>query len=194
MAVTVKALEAMGIEGSKLSQILDMHLETVNSLKEKIETYKVDALKVPELLKKLEELEETSKTIDEYKAKYESESQAFSEFKKQIESEKVNSTKKSAYTKLLEANNVKKNKWDLIMRTVKLDDLKLKEDNTLDNSEDLNKSIITDWSDFIEHEIVEGVKVPRPPVTNNEEIIKKEEQLQKFTNSLGIPELLENKK
>lgn len=184
----------MGIEGEKMEQILDMHLETVNGLKDQISTYKTDALKVPEISKKLEELEKAQQNPDEYKAKYEQESKAFEDFKKQIETEKVNSTKKSAYQKLLEANNVKKNKWDLIMRTVKLDDLNIKDDNTLENSEDLNKGIITDWADFIEREITEGVKVARPPSVDLEKVNKEKEQLDRFTNSLGIPELLENKK
>lgn len=193
MAISRKALEAMGIEENKLSQILDMHLETVNGLKEKIETYKADALKVPELSKKLDEFAQVQQISDEYKTKYEQEVQSFSAFKKQLEAEKTNSTKKAAYKKLLEENKVKQNKWDLIMRTVKLDDLKLKEDNTLENSEDLNKSIVTDWSDFIEHEIVKGVPIARPPVNNNEKNEKVEEQIQKFRNSLGIPGLLNNK-
>lgn len=194
MSLTRKSLSAMGIEGEKMEQILDMHLETVNGLKDQISTYKTDALKVPEISKKLEELEKAQQNPDEYKAKYEQESKAFEDFKKQIETEKVNSTKKSAYTKLLEENKIKQSKWDLIMRTVKLDDLKLKDDTTLENSEDLNKGIVTDWADFVEHEVVKGVAVARPPISGDEKTIKNEEQIRKFTNSLGIPELLENKK
>lgn len=194
MAVTVKALEEMGIEGDKMEKIIEMHLETVNALKGKIENYKVDALKIPEMSKKLEELENAIKVSDEYKTKYEQETKSFSDFKRQLETEKVNDSKKSAYKKLLEENKVKQNKWDLIMRTVKLDDLNLKEDNTLENSEDLNKAIVTDWADFIEHEFTEGVKVARPPVSNSEKVIKEEQQIKSFVSSLGIPELLEKNK
>lgn len=193
MAVTVKALEELGIDGDKTEKIIEMHMETVNALKSKIETYKVDALKVPEMSKKLEELENAIKVSDEYKTKYEQETKSFSDFKRQLEAEKTNSAKKSAYQKLLEENKVKKSKWDLIMRTVKLDDLKLKEDNTLDNSEELTKGIITDWTDFVEREITEGVKVARPPAVDLEKVNKEKEQLDKFRSSLGIPEILNKK-
>lgn len=195
MSLTRKALSAMGFEGDKIDQIIEMHLETVNGLKDEISKYKTDALKVPELSQKIETLEATQKNPDEYKEKYEQETKAFAAFKEEIETEKVNSTKKSAYRKLLEENKIKQNKWELIMRTVKLDDLKLKDDKTLENPEDLNKSIVTDWADFIEQEFTQGVEVSRPPASGTPEAIKEKEQLKKFRYSLGFPELLqENEK
>lgn len=163
MSLTRKALSAMGIEENKIEQIIEMHSETVNGLKDQISEYKTKAEKLPQISKELDELKKSAENPDEYKAKYESEKQAFEDFKKNIEIEKANSAKDKAYRKLLEENHVKSNKIDLIMRTVKLDNLKIGDDNKLENSEDLNKEIVKDWSEFIETTEVKGTNTATPP-------------------------------
>lgn len=166
MSITRKALVAMGIENEKAEQLLDMHLETVNGLKEVITSLKTENERIPTLSDELKQLKALKEQSDDYKAKYESEKSEFENFKKKLEIEKTDEAKKKAYRDLLEKNNIRKDKIDLIMRTVKLSDLNLQEDNTLENSEELNKSILKDWSDFVEHTAVKGTNAANPPVSS----------------------------
>lgn len=186
MSLTRKALSAMGIEGDKIDQIIEMHSETVNALKDQMSEYKSKAEKLPDITKELEELKKTAENPDEYKAKYESEKQAFAEFKKNIETEKVNSTKDKLYRKLLADNHVKPNRIDLIMRTVNLDKLELDGEDKLKGSEDLNKSIIKDWQDFIVTTEVKGTDTATPP-NGMEDTVKYGDQIKKFREALGLP-------
>ena len=170
MSLTRKALSAMGIDETKIEQIIEMHSETVNGLKDQISEYKSQADKLPSISKELEELKQTSSQPDEYKAKYESEKKAFEDFKKNIEIEKANSTKDKLYRQLLSENHVKSNKIDLIMRTVNLDKLELDGEDKLKDSADLNKSIIKDWEDFIESTEVKGTDTANPPYQSDTNI------------------------
>lgn len=165
MSITRKALVAMGIENEKAEQLLDMHLETVNGLKEVITSLKTENERIPTLSDELKQLKALKEQSDDYKAKYESEKSEFENFKKKLEIEKTDEAKKKAYIDLLEKNNIRKDKMDLIMRTVRLSDLNLQEDNTLENSEELNKSILKDWSDFVEHTAVKGTNAANPPIS-----------------------------
>ena len=165
MSITRKALVAMGIENEKAEQLLDMHLETVNGLKEVITSLNTENERIPTLSDELKQLKALKEQSDDYKAKYESEKSEFENFKKKLEIEKTDEAKKKAYRDLLEKNNIRKDKMDLIMRTVKLSDLNLQEDNTLENSEELNKSILKDWSDFVEHTAVKGTNAANPPIS-----------------------------
>ena len=165
MSITRKALVAMGIENEKAEQLLDMHLETVNGLKEVITSLKTENERIPTLSDELKQLKALKEQSDDYKVKYESEKSEFENFKKKLEIEKTDEAKKKAYRDLLEKNNIRKDKIDLIMRTVKLSDLNLQEDNTLENSEELNKSILKDWSDFVEHNAVKGTTAANPRIS-----------------------------
>ena len=160
MSITRKALVAMGIENEKAEQLLDMHLETVNGLKEVITSLKTENERIPTLSDELKQLKALKEQSDDYKVKYESEKSEFENI------EKTDEAKKKAYRDLLEKNNIRKDKIDLIMRTVKISDLNLQEDNTLENSEELNKSILKDWSDFVEHTAVKGTNAANPPVSS----------------------------
>lgn len=185
MSLTRKALSAMGIEGDKIDQIIEMHSETVNGLKDQISEYKTKAEKLPEISKELDELKKATENPDEYKEKYESEKQAFEDFKKQLEIEKANSAKDKLYRQLLSENHVKSNKIDLIMRTVNLDKLELDGDK-LKDSADLNKAIMNDWADFIETTEVKGTDTATPP-NGAENAVEYGNQIQKFREALGLP-------
>lgn len=185
MSLTRKALSAMGIEGDKIDQIIEMHSETVNGLKDQISEYKTKAEKLPEITKELDELKKATENPDEYKEKYESEKQAFEDFKKQLEIEKANSAKDKLYRQLLSENHVKSNKIDLIMRTVNLDKLELDGDK-LKDSADLNKAIMNDWADFIETTEVKGTDTATPP-NGAENAVEYGNQIQKFREALGLP-------
>ena len=125
MSITRKALVAMGIENEKAEQLLDMHLETVNGLKEVITSLKTENERIPTLSDELKQLKALKEQSDDYKVKYESEKSEFENFKKKLEIEKTDEAKKKAKRDLLEKNNIRNDKIDLIMRTENLSDLNL---------------------------------------------------------------------
>lgn len=188
MSLTRKALSAMGIEAEKVDQIVLMHSETVDALKDQMSEYKKKAEQLPTITQELDELKKAAQDPDEYKAKYESEKKAFEDFKKQLEIEKANSTKDKLYRKLLSDNHVKSNKIDLIMRTVNLDKLELDGEDKLKDSADLNKAILNDWQDFIEVTEVKGTDTATPPSTNSENSLAYEEHIKQFREAIGLVE------
>ena len=54
MALTRRALKAMGIEDEKIDEIINMHTETVDGLKADVAKYKADAETLPGIQKQLE--------------------------------------------------------------------------------------------------------------------------------------------
>lgn len=156
MSLTRRALTTMGIDNEKIDQIIEMHTETVNGLKEQLASYKSESEKLSSMSKELQEL-------TEYKEKYEAEKKSFDDFKKNIETQRINESKEKAYRQLLSNNKIKPSKMDLIMRTVNLSDLELDENNNLKGSEDISKSITNDWADFIETTYVKGTETASPP-------------------------------
>ena len=163
MSLTRKALSTMGIDSDKIDQIIEMHTETVNGLKEQLESYKTEVEKLPTMSQELKEL-------TEYKEKYESEKKSFDDFKKNIETQRIKESKDKAYRQLLTNNKIKPNKIDLIMRTINLDNLELDENNNLKGSEEISKSITDDWSDFIETTCVKGTETATPPYQSTQSI------------------------
>ena len=67
----------MGIDNEKIDQIIEMHTETVNGLKEQLASYKSESEKLSSMSKELQEL-------TEYKEKYEAEKKSFDDFKKNM--------------------------------------------------------------------------------------------------------------
>ena len=63
MSLTRKALSAMGIEDEKIDQIIEMHTDVTNALKEERDTYKADAEKLPAVQKELNELKDTAAKV-----------------------------------------------------------------------------------------------------------------------------------
>lgn len=186
MGLNREKLSELGINEEAAQEILKIHWSVVDGMKGRIEELRNSADRVPALKKELEKLKTENANSSEYKNKYELEKQAFEEFKKNIETEKANNAKEKAYRQLLIDNHVKNNKLDLIMRTVKLEDLELDENNKLKNSADLNKSIVSDWSDFIETTEVKGTNTATPP-NGAENAVEFSEQIKKFREAIGLP-------
>ncbi len=73
LALTRRALKAMGIEDEKIDEIITMHTDTVDGLKADVAKYKADAEALPEVQKQLEkaqaDLEAGKKSIT--RSKYE---------------------------------------------------------------------------------------------------------------------------
>lgn len=125
MALTRKFLKALGIEEDKIEEIITAHGETVAALKDEIDkaeqSAKDSAAAAQErdkLQKRVEALEKTSGDAAKVQAEYDA-------YKQQVETDKANAGKKALIKKALEEAHANPAAIDLMLNTVKLDDVEL---------------------------------------------------------------------
>ena len=165
MALTRKALKAMGLSDEQVDSVIEMHTETVDALKESRDTYKTDADKLPELQAELDKLKakvgEDGK--NPFEVKYNALKEEFDQYKNEITGKETARAKEEAYKELLKSAGVSEKRISAVLKVTDLKGLKLDAEGKLENAEDLTNSIKTEWADFIATEKKEGVDVPTPP-------------------------------
>ncbi len=165
MALTRKALKAMGLSDEQVDSVIEMHTETVDALKESRDTYKTDADKLPELQAELDKLKakvgEDGK--NPFEVKYNALKEEFDQYKNEVTGKETARAKEEAYKELLKSAGVSEKRISAVLKVTDLKSLKLDAEGKLENAEDLTNSIKTEWSDFIATEKKEGVDVPNPP-------------------------------
>ena len=114
MALTRKSLKAMGLTDEQVDSIIEMHTDTVDGLKEQVNTYKADAEKLPNVQKELDDL----KAMGDggYKEKYEKEHKAFEDYKADITAKESKAAKEKAVRAYFESKNITGSNLDLAMR------------------------------------------------------------------------------
>lgn len=137
MALTRRALKAMGIEEEKIDEIISMHTDTVDGLKADISRYKADAEKLPGVQKQLDELKAAGD--DGYKEKYEKEHSAFETYKADVTAKEAKAAKEKAVRAYFEGKNITGANLELAMRgcseemaAIELDGDKIKDTKSLD--------------------------------------------------------------
>ena len=114
MALTRRALKAMGIEEEKIDEIISMHTDTVDGLKADVSKYKADAEKLPGIQKQLDDLKAAGD--GGYKSKYEKEHSDFEAFKSNITAKETKAAKEKAVRAFFESKNITGANLDLAMR------------------------------------------------------------------------------
>ena len=160
MALTRKALKAMGLTDEQIDSVVEMHTETVDGLKAEVAKYKPDAEKLSEVQRELDEL----KTAGDggYKEKYEKEHEAFENFKTQQTAKETRNAKEKAYRELLKSLNVSEKRIDTIIKVTDLDAIELDGEKVKD-AETHSESIKTEWADFIVSSEISGADTHNPP-------------------------------
>lgn len=159
MALTRKALKAMGITDEQVDSIIEMHTETVDGLK----AYKADAEKLIEVQKELDALK--AKGDDGYKEKYEKEHKAFEDFKNEQSAKETRAAKEKAYRELLISAGISEKRIDSVLKVSDLSKIEL-EDGKVKGADELTKSIKTEWADFIVSTQTKGAETHNPPANN----------------------------
>lgn len=175
MALTRKFLSAMGIEDDKVDEIITAHTDTVNALKEQRDKYKEDAEKLPNVQKKLDELEAQNDKEDPYKEKYEKLQVEFDTFKEGVENEKIKAKKNKAYRELIKKAGVSEKRIDAIMKVTNIDNVELDEKGEIKDADKITENIKKEWSDFIVTESQKGADTTTPPKTTGGVTMTKEE-------------------
>lgn len=138
MALTRRALKAMGIEEEKIDEIISMHTDTVDGLKEQVKTYKADAEKLPSVQQELDTLKQ--KGDDGYKAKYEKEHSDFEAYKSDIAKKETRAAKEAAVKAYYESKGITGDNLTIAMmgsgatlEQLELDGDKIKDSAALDS-------------------------------------------------------------
>lgn len=174
MALTRKALSAMGIESDKIDEIISGHSETVNALNAKIDEakaeadrYKAEAEKVEQLQKdkadlskQVESLEKQIKTND-----YDTLKKEFEDYKAEVARKEVRSQKEAAYKEILKDAGVPEKHYAKILKYSDVDGVELDDSGKITTAKELLKEIKAEWGDHIETKTTEGVKTETPPTS-----------------------------
>lgn len=169
MSLTHKALNAMGIEPEKIEQILEMHRETLDSIKadkdkavEESKKYKADADRLAEVEKELNDYKAKESQPDAYKEKYDKLKKEFDTYKGEVTAKETKEAKTKAYRDLLKSIGVSEKRLDAVLRIADLDSFEL-EDGKIKDVDELKKKAKEEWSDYIVSESAQGAKTPTPP-------------------------------
>ena len=137
MALTRKLLKGMGLTDEQVDTIIEAHTDTVDGLKADISKYKVDAEKLPDVQKQLDDLKAAGD--GGYKEKYENEHKAFEDYKSDITEKESKAAKEKAVRAYFEGKNITGANLDLAMRgcgeemaALELDGDKIKDTKSLD--------------------------------------------------------------
>lgn len=168
MALTRKALKAMGLTDEQVDSIIEMHTDTVDGLKADISKYKGDAEKLPGVQKELEkaqaDLEAGNK--DSYKVKYEAIKEEFEGYKSEQTKKETHAAKEKAYRDLLKNAGISEKRIDSVLKVSDVDGVELDDKGAIKNADKLADGIKTEWADFIQTTATRGADTPNPPANN----------------------------
>lgn len=151
MSLTRKALDAMGLTEEQKDSIIEMHMETVNSLKAERDKLKDEASQLPDVQDKLGKLTKELETIkkDDYKAKYESEKAAHDKLKEDITQKETKTKKADAFKSYLKSAGYSEKGIEKITKYGGyVDTVELDENGAITNAEKLSQSIESEWGEY----------------------------------------------
>lgn len=169
LALTRRALKAMGIEEEKIDEIIAMHSETVDGLKTEISKYKADAATLPDIQKQLEKAQadlEAGKK-DSWKVKYEAIKEEFEGYKTEQTKKESHAAKEKAYRALLQEAGVSEKRLESVLKVSDVDSVELDDKGSIKGADKLTESIKSEWADFITTTETRGAQTSNPPANNN---------------------------
>ena len=189
MALTRKALAAMGIEDAQIEQIIEMHSETVTGLKDEADKYRADAEALPAVKKELDELKakvaENGNKDDTYKVKYEAIKEEFDQYKADEQAKATKAKKEQAYRDLLKGAGIADKRIDSVVKVsgTVIEGINLDDEGKVSEADKLTEDIKNEWSDFIVTTHQEGANTPTPPEKTTEGASKTKEEIMAIKNT-----------
>lgn len=174
MALTRKALKAMGIEEEKIDQIIEAHTEVTDALKAERDQYKENSDKLADVQKELDTLK--AQGDGGYKAKYEAEKTAHDALKQKIADDEANKAKEAAVKAYYESKNITDKNLKIAMRGTDLSKIEMA-DGKIKDTKVLDELISGDYASLVSTIKTEGAKTNNPPAnggkyTSKDEIFK----------------------
>lgn len=154
MALTRKALTAMGLTAEQVDSIIEMHTETVDGLK----AYKADAEKLPEVQRQLDEANQKLEAAgeDDYKVKYDA-------LVAENQQREVRTAKEAALKGLLGELGISDRGQALALKYTNLDTVELDSAGKLANGAAVKEAVLADWGDYKGTVTEKGASVAAPP-------------------------------
>lgn len=149
MAFTRKFLTALGIDEEKVDEIITAHTEVTDALKAERDEYKQKAEELPKVQAQLQDA--LKQGDDAYKEKYEKEHKEYEDYKKAQAAEAEDRKKRSVYKSILKEAGVQDKRIDVVLKCSDdvIKSIKLNDDGTAENAEQLKKDAAETWQDFI---------------------------------------------
>ena len=164
MALTRRALKAMGIDEEKIDEIISMHSETVDGLKADVAKYKADAEALPEVQKQLEKAQadlEAGKK-DSWKVKYEAIKEEFEGYKTEQIQKESHAAKEKAYRALLQEAGVSEKRLESVLKVSDIDSVELDDKGAIKGADKLTESIKSEWAEVITTTETRGGQTSNP--------------------------------
>lgn len=180
MALTRRALKAMGIEDEKIDEIIAMHTETVDGLKADVAKYKADAEQLPEVQRELDTLKAAGD--GGWKEKYDNVKKEFDTYKQDVSKRESAAAKEKAARVYYESKGITGKSLDIAIRGsgAEIDALEL-EDGKIKDAKALDELISGTFAGLVSTTETRGANTSNPPANNGggsmtkEEIYKKDD-------------------
>lgn len=161
MALTRKSLKAMGLDDEKIDSVIEMHTETIESLKTENEKLRGDATRAAELQKQLDEAnEKLAKSDPNAAAKIQKE---LDDYKAAIAAEKSTAAKRAAYRKIVEDKGITGVLADMIADRVDYAKVEMDGD-AIKGADEIGAEISKTYAAYIPTHSIRGQNTQNPPV------------------------------
>lgn len=163
MALTRKSLKAMGIEEEKIDQIMEMHGETVDTLKAQRDENADAAKQLKTVQKQLDdanaELESAKK--DSWKVKYDAMKEEYDSYKSDVEGKAAKAAKTDAYRELLKEAGIAEKRIAAVLKVSDVDSIEIV-DGKVKDADKLKADIKKEWAEFVVSSSTSGAKNETP--------------------------------
>lgn len=176
MALTRKALAAMGIESEKIEQIMELHLGVVEDIKAERDKEKANAEeakkaaeKIPEIQKELDGLKAEKEEALSYKKRYEDIKAEFDKFKEtQAAAKKKSDIEAAAKAYFKEKKITGEDNLEIVMRGCRdeIGALELDDEGKIKDTKALDDLVGGVYAKFVATEGVKGADTSTPPANN----------------------------
>lgn len=170
MALTRKALVAMGIEAEKIDQIIEMHTESTDALKkerddarEDAKKYEADSKKLAGVQKELDDLKADKGEPDKFKTLYDDLKKEYDKYKDDVQAKETKAAKSKAYREMLKEIGISEKRLDSVIKVADLDSFELDDTGAIKGVDKLKTTAKNEWADFIESKGTKGADTANPP-------------------------------
>ena len=166
MALTRRALKAMGIDEEKVEEIIAMHTETVEGLKADIAKYKEDAEKLPTVQKELDALKAAGD--GGLQERFDALQREYDEFKGEVTAKEAKAAKEKAARAYYESKGITGKSLDIAIRGsgAEIDALEL-EDGKIKDAKALDELISGTFAGLVSTTETRGANTSNPPANSN---------------------------
>ena len=168
MAFSRTWLKSVTKDDEMVNVIMEEHVAVVDALQQKMDSYKEQADKLPDVQKKLDDL----LGGEDYKKKYEEATKALQDYKDEVASKETAAKVRAAYRKLLKDEKISDSILDDIENITDYSKMKLDKDGNLLNVEDYRKAIGDKYGRWKTTVTERGADVEKPPKTGSAKMTK----------------------